>query len=88
MAVYKRIRHIVFGKTFFLANNEDNTVTLWKQITMNNQKSFYPLQQACGENDRKIILIDLYHSKFTFLAYEPERGNFLTFTSDGNDKVF
>ena len=88
MSVEKSIRHIVFGKTFFLANNADDTVTLWKQTTMNGHKSFYPLQQTNDENQKKVILVILYSYNEIFLAYEPDRGLFLTFTCDGIDKVF
>ena len=90
MSVEKRIRHIVFGtgKTFFLANNADDTVTLWKETTINGNKSFYPLHQSPGENQKKVILVTLYGQNEIFLAYEPERGTFLTFTCDGTAKVF
>ena len=90
MSVEKSIRHIVFGETFFLANNTDNTVTLWKQTNMNGHTSFYPLHQTPGENQKKVILVNtsVFEDDKIFLAYEPEQGHFLTFTCDGIDKVF
>ena len=88
MSVEKSIRHIEFDEDFFLANNADDTVTLWKKITMNSQISFYPLHQTLSKNQKKVIIVPFYNEDKTFLAYEPERGLFLTFTCDGTDKVF
>ena len=42
----RKIKHLIFGKNFFLANDEDGHVQLWKEVIMDGQTSYIPSKEV------------------------------------------